>query len=179
MLKRTTICGLAILAAAASSMAPGRADDLRNVRRGEPVPAYQLPTISGASFTSDAFADKVVVMVCLSAEQRRSELAAMDSASVVAGLDAEDVQLVHVTADAIHKSYFEKFRVDRRITAPLAFDADRALFANLGLIVYPTTLVIDREGKLAHVISLHGGDYKHSLDAYIRHALGQINCPSA
>jgi peroxiredoxin len=169
------MCGLAMLATVAWLTAPGRADDLRNVRRGEPVPAYQIPTIDGAVVTSEALAGKVIVMVCLSAEQRRSELAAMDSSSVIAGFDADDVQMIHVTADAIHKSYFEKFRHDRRITAPLAFDADRALFANLGLIVYPTTLVVDREGNLAHVISLHGDDYKHALDAYVRHSLEEIS----
>lgn len=174
MLKHT-ICGLAMLATVASWTAPSRADDLRNVKRGEPVPAYRLPTIDGAIVESDALKGDVVVIVCLSAEQRRSELAAMDSFAVVTDLGDDDVKLIHVTADAIKKSYFEKFRADRKITTPLAFDADRAFYAKLGLIVYPTTIVIDREGKLAHVISLHGGEYQHTLDAYIRHTLGRID----
>jgi tetratricopeptide (TPR) repeat protein len=38
----------------------------------------------------------------------------------------------------------------------------------------PTTIVIDREGKLAHVISAYKSDYRHVLEAYIRHALGEL-----
>jgi tetratricopeptide (TPR) repeat protein len=175
MLKRTTLCGLTMLATIAMWPASGRADDLRNIRRGEPMPAYRLPTISGETVESDALKGRVIVMVCLSAEQRRSELAAMDASAVVAGFEPGEVFLVYVTADAIHKAYFEKFRSDRNITAPLAFDADRALFANLGLIVYPTTIVIGADAKLMQVMSLHDGEYRHTLHAYVRHALGQIS----
>ena len=37
MTKRTTLCGLAILAAVALSAAKAGADQLRNVRQGEPI----------------------------------------------------------------------------------------------------------------------------------------------
>ena len=57
----------------------------------------------------------------------------------------------HVTADAIQKAYFEKFRQDRGIRTPLALDADRTLYAKLGLIVFPTTVIISKDGKLANV----------------------------
>ena len=175
MTKRTTLCGLAILAAVASSAAPAGADQLRNVRRGEPIPAFRLPTIDGQAIEIDQFKGSVMVLVCISAEQRRSELAAMDSAAVASEFETDDVQLIHITADAIHKAYYEEFRRDRGIDAPLAFDADRRFFSDLGLIVYPTTIVVDREGRLANVISLHGSDYRHVLDAYIEHALGRID----
>lgn len=154
---------------------PARADDLRNVKRGEPVPAYRLPSLDGTVVDSDALKGSVVVIVCLSAEQRRSELAAMDSDAVVHAFESDQVKLVHLTADLIQKAYFEKFRADRGIAATLAFDADRALYAKLGLIVFPTTIIVNRDGKLAQVISLHDAKYKHVLDAYLRHTLGKIN----
>ncbi|CAG1010165.1 hypothetical protein PHYC_03806 [Phycisphaerales bacterium] len=165
---------LAVLALTTLLAVPSRADDLRNVKRGEPVPAYRLPAIDGALIESDSFKGSVVVVVCLSAEQRRSELAAMDSLEVVGALGSDHVRLVHVTADVVQKAYFEKFRADRKITAPLAFDADRSFYARLGLIVFPTTIVVDKDGKLTHVISLHTGEYKHTLDAYVKHALGAV-----
>ena len=152
-----------------------RADELRNIKRGEPIPAFRLPTINGAVVDSADLKGKVVVVVCLSAEQRRSELAAMESSTVLEEIGSDQTRLVHVTADVIQKPYYEKFRSERKITSPLGFDADRSFFGKLGLIVYPTTIIIDTDGSLAHVISLHNSRYKQSLDAYTRHVLGEID----
>lgn len=170
---------VSILLAGAVTFRSG-ADNFRNVNRGEPFPAFKLPAIDGSTVDSESLKGSVVVLLCLSAEQRRSELAAMDSDAVVHDLAADPavgdhVRLVHVTADAIQKAYFEKFRQDRGIRAPLALDADRGLYAKLGLIVFPTTAIIGKDGRLANVISLHDTRYKHVLDAEVRHALGLIN----
>lgn len=160
-----------LLAAAAP---PGRADELRNVRKGEPVPVLKLPGISGEMLDSETWKGSVTVVVCLSAEQRSSELAAMESRDVVRQFQADGVRLVHVTADVVQKAYFQRFREERSLDVPLALDADRAFYARLGLIVLPTTIVVDRDGKLAHVISLRGPDYTHVLETYVSHALGKI-----
>ena len=175
MFTRTTcIRGLILLALTATLVLPAHADDLRNVKKGEPVPAYRLPTLESTIVESEALKGSTVVIVCLSAGQRRSELAAMESFNTWQKLDNEQVKLIHVTADVIQKSYFESFRQERGIDVPLAFDADRSFYGKLGLIVLPTTIIIDAEGKLAHVISLHSSKYEHTLDAYIRHTLGQL-----
>jgi peroxiredoxin len=161
--------GVLLLAAAA------HAGDLRNVKAGDALPAYQLPTISGEHVGSEATAGKVVVLVYLSAEQRSSELAALESQAVVREFEGEDLVLLHVTADAIYKPYFERFREEHEVEAPLAFDASRDFYRELGLIVFPTTIIADREGRLAHVISTRGVDYAHVLGSYVRHTLGMID----
>ena len=172
---RPIVRTLAVLVLSASAAASARADELRNVKKGEPAPAFKLPAIDGTVADSEALKGSVLVVVCLSAEQRRSELAALESQQVVADLGSEPVKLVHVTADVVQKAYFEKFRQERGISVPLAFDAERAFYGKLGLIVLPTTIVVSKDGKLSNVISLHSGEYKHVLDAYIRHALGSLN----
>lgn len=154
---------------------PARADDLRSVKVGEPMPAYHLPTLDGKTVSSDELLGKTVVVVCLSAEQHRSELAAVESFDVVKALGNDNVRLIHVTADADRKDYFEEFREEHGIDVPLAFDADRGWSAKLGLIVLPTTVVIGPDDKLVHVISLHSSRYGGTLDAYIRHALGELS----
>jgi peroxiredoxin len=131
---RTLIHTLFALALAATLSLSARADNFRNVNRGEPFPAFKLPAIDGSTVDSESFKGSVVVLLCLSAEQRRSELAAMDSDAVVHDLGSDEVKIIHVTADVIHqKAYFEKFRQDRGIRAALALDAERALYAKLGL----------------------------------------------
>lgn len=173
-MKRIFATFFAAAAVAAAVNFPAFGDDLRNVKRGEPAPAFKLPTIDGSVADNESLKGSVAVLVFLSAEQRRSELASVDSALVVQELKSPDVKLVQVTADLVQKPYFERFRKERGITVPLAFDADRDFYGKLGLIVFPTTIILNKEGKLVDVISLHTGEYKLTLDAYIRHALGML-----
>jgi tetratricopeptide (TPR) repeat protein len=157
------------------------ADELRNLRRGEPMPPYRLVSSEGQLIDSEEYKGTVLVMVYLAAEQRSSELAAIDARAVVgqfseaADPEAPPVKLLYITADVVRKAYFQRFCEERGLDAPLALDADRSLYGKLGLIVFPTTLIINRDGKLAHVISLHNPDYTHVLDSNIRHALELID----
>lgn len=151
------------------------ADDLRNIKHGEAVPPCKLPALDGTTVDSEALKGTVLVYVCLSAEQKRSELAAAESQQVIKELGGEAVKLIHVTADVVQKAYFEKNRQEHEITASLAFDADRVFYGKLGLIAFPTTVIVNKEGKLDNVISLHGSDYKNLLDAHVRHALGKLS----
>jgi tetratricopeptide (TPR) repeat protein len=174
-----------------------RADVLRNLKPGEPIPPFRLVTIDGELIDGESSRGSVLVMVYLAAEQRSSELAAIDARIVVeqvkeAARAADDmwapppdgveaagaavpVELLYVTADVVRRAYFDRVRKERSLEAPLALDPDRSLYGKLGLIVFPTTIIVDREGKLAHVISLHNPDYKHVLESNIRHALELID----
>lgn len=166
---------LLALAAGLSLASAGLADELRNLKPGEAVPAFSLATIAGNPLESSTLKGSVTVVVYLTAEQRASELAAADSIAVARGLAGQPVHLVHITADADRKDYFQAFRRDHPTDAPLAFDTDRSLCHKLGMIVYPTTIIIDREGKLSHVISLRGPDYARVLEAHTRFALGALS----
>lgn len=170
------ISNVAVACIAAVALSPlARADDLRNVKQGQPIPEIKLPTISGGVFDSQNAKGKVLIVVYLSAEQRSSELAAVESQEVARELGNDNVQLLHVTADVVHKPYYERFRQEKGIDCPLAFDASRKLYADLGLIVFPTTIIVNTDGTLAHVIATRGPDYRHLLDLYVRHALHLIN----
>ncbi|MBZ0171520.1 MAG: tetratricopeptide repeat protein, partial [Phycisphaerales bacterium] len=137
--------------------------------------AYRLPTTDGTFIDNTDSKDKVVVLVYLSAEQKSSELAAADSSEVFKKFKDTPVRMVHVTADVVHKPYFDRLRAEQGVEVPLGLDASRKLYGELGLIVFPTTIISDRAGKLAHVISTRGPEYPRVLEAYIRHTLGDID----
>ena len=151
------------------------ADELRNIKHGEVVPPCKLAAIDGSIVDTETYKGSVVVYVCVLAEQRRSEQAGADSQQVVTALGAEPVRLVHITADAVNKAYFEKLRQDGGIQAPLLFDPDRTFYSKLGIIAFPTTIIVNKEGKLDNVIALHSSHYALQLDAHIRHALGALS----
>jgi tetratricopeptide (TPR) repeat protein len=161
--------------AAIALLAVARADTLRNVRPGEIVPAYNLKTLSGQTVSSAALRGKVVVLIFLSAEQHSSELVLGDAHDVCRDLRRDDLALLFVTADVGRSDYFRALRDRRQVHEPLGLDFDRKVYGDLGLIVQPTTVIIDREGRLAHVISARPSNYAHVLRAYCRHALGLID----
>ncbi len=173
---KKTICALVAMSAALIMQSTLAAqDELRNVKKGEVVPEFKLTTAGGSVVDSSRTRGKVVVLIYLSAQQRSSERATSDASRVVKKLAEEDVILLFVTADWIHRSYFEDIWNELAIQHLLGFDAERKLYSNLGLIVFPTTIVIDRQGRLGHVISTRPNNYEHVLDSYVRHVLGQFD----
>ncbi len=164
-----------ICAMIASPPASASTGSPRNVKLGEAVPAYRLPTMMKTIVDSAQTDDQVVVLIYIVARQRSSERAAKDANRIVNEFEGQPVELIFVTANTDHQPYFEQFWKNESIDAPLAFDTERKLYSDLGLVVFPTTIIIDREGRLAHVISTRGANYPNILDGYIRHTLGLLN----
>lgn len=154
---------------------PARADELRNTKIGQPIPDFSLPTLDGSPLGPKQLADEAVILVFLSAQQRRSEQTAASAAAVVAALHRKDLALVFATADADQAGWFRRLRATESITQPIMLDAQRQLYGDLGLIVLPTTIVVDPAGRLAHVISSYKADYEYVLRAYAEHALGVLD----
>ena len=122
---------------------PVRADELRRVRLGQAIPEFSLPTLDGKRVGRAELKDRSIIIVFLSAQQRRSEMAAADAQAVWRKLHRDDLELVFVTADTDQAPYFRMQRDASRISRPLLLDADRRLYGDLGLVVLPTTIVID------------------------------------
>lgn len=169
---KTTIWAVLIVVAAAGVAA---ADGLRNVKVGETAPDFELTTLDGGTVGSAALRGRAVIMVFLSPEQRRSEAAAVAAAGVWRGMRDRDCDLVFVTAEVERAAALRRHRAKADLTQPLLLDAERSLYGDLGLIVLPTTIVIDPEWRLAHVISSYRNDYALMLEAYAEHAMGLID----
>jgi tetratricopeptide (TPR) repeat protein len=174
MLLKTTA---ALLAAAVSVVlvAAADGDQLRKVRIDQRIPAFSLPLLDGGTIRNDGLDGDALVVVYLAAGQRSSEAAAQDAMAVHQSLDRDDVTLLFVTADVEETEYFRRLRGDANLHAPLGLDRDRRLYGDLGIIVLPTTILVNAEGRLAHVISSHKSDYPHVLHARLEHTLGILD----
>jgi tetratricopeptide (TPR) repeat protein len=166
--------GMAILLAAV--FATGAfADELRNVKVGEQAPDFSMPTLEGSTLSSDELKGKTVILVFLSAQQHSSEQAAVAAHDVRLDLHDDDLELVFVTADTAHTAYFRAERDRTNVHEPLGLDFERKLYGALGLIVLPTTVIIDRDWKLDRIISAYKSDYEHVLTVCASRALGLID----
>jgi len=142
---------------------------------GDAFPSYQLRTTEGKAIESPVNTDKVRVIIYVIAKQRGSERAIADASKIFDDFDEQDVELIFVSAGSEESEYFQRFWKEKHINGTLAFDPDRKLYAQLGLIAFPSTLIINAEGKLVHALSTHSPNYPHVLDGYIRHSLGLID----
>lgn len=169
-------CRPAALAFLALLLVTGRADadKVRNVDPGQEVPPFSVRTIDDEELSSAALRGKVVVLVYISADQKSSERALQAALSVDRDLRSNDLALVSMTADTVRVGYFRQLRSRLDFGKPLGLDVGRKVYGGLGVIVLPTTIVIDREGRLAHVLSSYKGDYEYVLRTYVRHALGKL-----
>jgi peroxiredoxin len=165
---------LALLVCSLFFASPLHADELRGLDRGDPLPAYRLVALDGRLVTNNPLPGKVSILVYLAAEDRDSERVVRD-AHRLALKYGDELQLLFLTADVAHQSYFEKLWVEDGIQAPLALDLNHEMYEEFGLAVAPTTIIADPEGKLAHVIAGRGVGYLPLLDAFLRHAMGRID----
>jgi tetratricopeptide (TPR) repeat protein len=170
----TRLLAVAALTALFGMEQSGDAGELRNLKTGETVPDVALRELGGDDVSLHQHKGNVVVLVFLSAQQRSSEEASVAAHRIVEDFNAADVELLFATADAAQTAYFRVQRDKSNVHDPLLLDFERELYGELGLIVLPTTIVIDRDGRLAHVISGFKSDYRHVLESYILHAIGEL-----
>lgn len=152
-------------------------DGLRNIKRGDTIPEYSLQTIEGKTYSSTQNAGKATVMIYLAAEQKSSERVSSEAHDIVNKIDKgnKELNLIYITADVANTNYFRNYRDQTDVHNPLLLDMDREVYGSLGLIVLPTTIIINNEGKLAQVISSYRPDYSHILESYILHTTGKIS----
>jgi tetratricopeptide (TPR) repeat protein len=159
----------------AEPQSPTRADHLRRINVGDTMPDFSLTTMTGKEILRADYQRRTLIVVYLSAEQRNSERAAADAARVAQKYADHALDLLFITADFGHEEYFQAYFKDASIQAPLAFDGGHELYSKLGLIVFPSTLVVGADGKLDHVILTRRSDYSFLLDAFIGHSLGLVS----
>ncbi len=169
-LRQRTI-GLAVLVLVSAAAA----DELRNVKVGQDVPPFTVPTLAGDELKSSELHGKVVVLVYVAAEQQSSERAVQAASALGRELRNQDLKVIFLTADATQVGFFRQQRDRLGIHEPLGLDAGREVYGALGVFVLPTTIIIDRDDRLALVMSSYKSDYEHVLGAHVQHALGLID----
>jgi len=145
------------------------------VQPGQPLPPLDAAGLDGKPLQSTDATGKVLVLVYLSARQKQSEEALASGHRVISNLGNPAVRLVFISADANEADYFRALRDRVMAHEPFALDEGRTYYGKLGLIVFPTTIIADKEGKLRHVLASWTRDYEYQLEMYCRHALGEFD----
>ncbi len=128
------------------------------VRIGDPFPALQVRSLDGAPVNLDGFRGKVVVFNVWAVWCRpcREEMPSLERLS--AQLDPDHFAVVGLSVDR-DRYLVDEFLRRYRIRFPIYLDPDRRVATQLGVKVFPETLLVAADGTLqARIIGARAWD---------------------
>ncbi|UCH44272.1 MAG: redoxin domain-containing protein [Nitrospiraceae bacterium] len=146
-----------------------------SISSGETAPPFTLSSSEGKTLSLSNYKGKVTVIIFWRTDQKRSLLALQDAQNILGNLKGKDVSVISVIGEKETMDEAKKILADNTMDFPLLIDSDRQLYGEYGIRVFPTTMVIDKEGLLVDSIPSHPASYRLKLNGYIKKALGEID----
>jgi cytochrome c biogenesis protein CcmG/thiol:disulfide interchange protein DsbE len=142
---------------------------------GERAPDFTLRSVSGESVVSRDFKGKTLALIFWRTEQKRSVMALKEAADIMKAYGQKGVQVISIIEDSESIEEAQNVLKDNKIQFPMLIDVDRQVYGAYGIRVFPTTVIIDKDGMLAYDIPSHPLSYKIKLEGYVRKLIGEIN----
>lgn len=146
-----------------------------SIQAGEAAPDFTLSSTDGNAVSLSEYRDEVVALIYWRTGQKRSLLAVKDGNDVLKEFKKKNIKVLSIIAGSDNKDDAEKIFSENGIEYPLLIDYDRTFYSTYGIRVYPTTIIINKDGKVSYTIPSHPLTYKKLLKGYIRKALGEID----
>jgi len=146
-----------------------------SVSVGEKVPEFTLYSPAGDAVSSGEFKGKTLILICWRTDQKRSILSLKDAGDILKEYGQKGIAVVGVMEDNDDPEEARKIYNENNIDFPLLIDKSRQLYGDYGIRVFPTTVIIDKDGLLAYDIPSHPLSYKMKLQGYVRKLIGEIN----
>jgi len=145
------------------------------VALGETAPDFTLKNIKGKEVSLRDFKDEVIVLIYWKDDHDYSYKALIDYGDFYTIYKKRGVQFIGIAGETSDFEKVSKIVKDLKIKFPVLLDSSRTVLGSYGIRVYPTTLLIDRKGKLIYAIPGHPVLYDSILDGYLRYILGDMN----
>jgi len=146
-----------------------------SVEINEPAPDFTLSSINGEIISLSEKKGSVTILLYWRTEQKRSLMALKDNKDIMGDFKGKDINVISVVADSESQDEVKNVLSKNKIEFPVVVDSGRQLYSNYGIRVYPTTVIIDKEGIISHNIPSHPLSYKKLLKGHIKIALGEID----
>ncbi len=142
---------------------------------GKPAPAFSLPSTNGKKVSLNQYKDSVVILIYWRSNQRRSLMALKDGQDILDQFEDKGVQVIGLMADTSHSDTVRDSLKKNNIDFTMLLDSERQVFGDYGIYVYPSTVLIDKQGKVAYTLAGHALTYKKTLEGHIQYILGEID----
>ncbi|GBE41601.1 lipoprotein NlpI [bacterium BMS3Bbin09] len=90
-------------------------------------------------------------------------------------LKGKNIRVITIVAGNDRLDLAKSMTADNKINFPVVVDYGRQFYSDYGIRVYPTTVIVDKEGIITHSIPSHPLTFKKLFEGYIKKALGEID----
>jgi tetratricopeptide (TPR) repeat protein len=149
--------------------------DAIGIQTGENAPDFTLRSTEHKTLSLSEHKEKVVMLIYWRADQERSLRALEAGKEVYQKYRQKGVDVIGLVADSEDLEKVKKIIEDKSIGFPVLIDSGRLVYGSYGIRVYPTTMLIDREGKLSLAIPGHFLTFRAMLEGNIRFLIGEID----
>jgi tetratricopeptide (TPR) repeat protein len=153
-----------------ASVAPAHAI---GIKEDATAPDFSLNSVDEKVVSLSEYWGQVVVLIYWRADQDRSHLALKDGQDINSRY--KDVQVIGLVAGTDNFEVVSQTIRDLAIDFPVLIDSKRRVYGAYGIRVYPSTIIINRNGKVAYTLPGHALTYKNAVEGHIKYILGEID----
>ncbi len=146
-----------------------------NITVGEDAPDFILNATNNDIISLSDFKGKILVLIYWRPDQERSHLALKDGKYIYDAFKGKNVTVIGLLAETDDQDKINKITKENNINFPILLDSYRDVYSDYGIRVYPSTIIVDKYGKIAHGIPGHALTYRLALEAHLKYLLGEIN----
>lgn len=146
----------------------------RNVSEGQPVPGFSLKDTAGNTVSLSDMAGKVVVVIFFKPDQEYSVSALADLQKMQAKLAPKGVVTLAIMSEMDEQAKLKEVMQNQKITYPVLLDEGRKVYGAWGVFLYPTTGIVDEQGKLAVQVPSYNRKYAETVEGNVRVVNGEI-----
>jgi len=147
---------------------------LRNVKPGDAIPTFSVTCLDGTSLNKSDLKDKTAVLLFVRPEHPASLTALKEANRVRRDYGDAALVVLAVSTDDKGAAYFTRMIADHQLELPIAVDRERAMYGTYGVVVAPTTLLIDTKGILRFELPHMPPNYTDRLRGHLDLLLGRI-----
>ncbi len=145
----------------------------RDFNPGDPAPDFALQDANGAEFTLTSMQGKVVIVVFWRAEQKRSDDALTTLQPIYEGFKEQGVEVIAISNGVIGPEVIAKTKQSKKLTFPMLHDTEEKVYGDYGVIVAPSTFIVDKEGKLSYYYPGYRDDFSRQIFGRVEVLLGK------
>jgi tetratricopeptide (TPR) repeat protein len=139
----------------------------KHVQIGEKILSYIIEKDRSNSLSFNELDGKTILLVFATVDQQFSESVLSDVQNIVTSRAVKDFKAIGIVSS--HKGYegVEQLIERYHLKYQMLHDVGDIISTQLGIIVYPTTLIINSSGRLAYYYPLYASDYAAQVSSYL------------
>ncbi|MEW6599847.1 MAG: redoxin domain-containing protein [Nitrospirota bacterium] len=145
------------------------------VSAGSDAPDFSAETVDGKRISLHDYKGNIVVVIFWRTDQDRSILGLQDAKDIHDKYKNKGMVVLSIMEESDNREEALNIFKNKGIDFPLLVDTDRKIYSDYGVRVFPTTVIIDKQGLVAYDIPSHPLSYKTKLKGYIKKILGEID----